>query len=80
MPVIAPARKARVRPCCSPFIAAAAVRRLDRTEMFMPMNPATPDRIAPSTKPMALIRPRNAKTSTATTTPTMPMVVYWRFR
>ena len=58
MPVIAPARKARVRPCCSPICAAAAVRTLERTEMFMPMNPATPERIAPSTKPAAEIGPR----------------------
>jgi hypothetical protein len=58
MPVIAPARKASVRPCCRPFIAAAAVRTFERTEMFIPMKPATPDRIAPSTKPVAEIAPR----------------------
>ena len=35
--------------------AAAAVRTFERTEMFMPMKPATPERIAPSTKPAAEI-------------------------
>ncbi len=80
MPVIAPARKARVRPCCSPLCAAAAVRTFERTEMFMPMKPATPDRIAPITKPVAGIAPRKKKTSAATTTPTMAMVVYCRLR
>ena len=54
MPVTAPARNAMVRPCCSPVRAASAVRTLARTEMFMPMKPAAPDRIAPSTKPAAL--------------------------
>ena len=80
MPVMAPARNAIVSPSCSPFCAAAAVRTLDRTEMFMPMKPATPERMAPSTKPTADTAPRNIATITATTTPTMAIVVYWRFR
>ena len=80
MPVMAPARKARVRPCCNPLCAAAAVRTFERTEMFIPIKPATPDRTAPMTKPIAGKVPRNTNTKTATATPTMPIVVYWRFR
>ena len=36
-----------------------------------------PERLAPV---VAEIGPRNTATRIATTTPTMPMVVYWRFR
>ncbi len=36
MPVMAPERKASVRPPCSDVRAASAVRTLARTEMFMP--------------------------------------------
>ena len=35
------------------LVAACAVRTLARTETFMPMKPAAPDRIAPIRKPMA---------------------------
>ena len=80
MPVTAPARNATVRPACKPVCAAAAVRTLERTEMFIPIKPATPDRTAPTTKPVAEMGPRKYRTITATTTPTMAMVVYWRFR
>ena len=80
MPVIAPARNARVRPACRPDWAAAAVRTFDRTEMFIPIKPATPDSTAPMTKPVAEIVPSVATMISATTTPTMAMVVYWRFR
>ena len=41
MPVIAPARKAMVRPPCRLVRAASAVRTLARTEMFMPMKPVS---------------------------------------
>ena len=80
MPVMAPARKASVRPCCSPVCAAAAVRTLARTDTFMPMKPVAPESTAPSTKPMAEICPSVMKIIAATATPTMAMVVYWRFR
>ena len=80
MPVIAPARNASVNPSCRPFCAAAAVRTFERTEMFIPIKPATPDSTAPITKPIALSAPRATPTITATTTPTMAMVVYCRFR
>ena len=78
MPVIAPARNAMVRPLCRLLRAASAVRTLARTEMFMPMKPAAPDRIAPITKRDRRERPRKKTTMTATTTPTMAIVVYWR--
>ena len=76
MPVIAPARKASVRPAWRPFCAAAAVRTFERTEMFIPMKPATPESTAPITNPVAEIVPSVAAMITATTTPTMAMVVY----
>jgi hypothetical protein len=38
--------------------AASAVRTLARTEMFMPMKPATPESTAPSRKPTASVMPR----------------------
>ena len=76
MPVIAPARKATVRPLCSVPRDASAVRTLARTEMFMPMKPAAPDRIAPIKNPTAEVIPRKRKTRTATTMPTTAMVVY----
>ncbi len=71
MPVMAPARNAMVRPCCSPLLAASAVRTLARTEMFIPTKPVAPDSKAPSTKPLADSAPRKKNTSAATTTPTI---------
>ena len=58
MPVIAPALKASSRPPASEVVAACAVRTLARTETFMPMKPAAPDRIAPIAKPIATRMPR----------------------
>ena len=63
MPVMAPARKAVVRPPCRLVRAASAVRTLARTEMFMPMKPVAPDSTAPMTKAAALSPPRKKKTS-----------------
>ena len=57
MPVTAPALKATSRPSPSDFVAACAVRTLARTETFMPMKPAAPDRTAPIRKPIATICP-----------------------
>jgi hypothetical protein len=39
-----------------------------------------PTSTAPMTKPTAVLVPRNIQINTASTTPTMPIVVYWRFR
>ena len=52
-PVTAPDLKAMSRPAASDSLAACAVRTLARTETFMPMKPAAPDRIAPMAKPIA---------------------------
>ena len=60
--------------------AACAVRTLARTETFMPMKPAAPDRIAPIRKPIATVTESSHQASTKTTTPTMAIVMYWRRR
>ena len=80
MPVMAPALNAISRPPASEEIAAWAVRTLARTETFMPMKPASPERIAPMAKPMPTSQPRVSPTIRKITTPTMPMVVYCRRR
>ncbi len=77
MPVIAPPLKLMFSAALSPFVAAWAVRELARTDTNMPMNPATPDRIAPMAKPMAVSQlPSPRPTARKRTTPTMAMVVY----
>ena len=53
MPVTAPDLKAMSRPPASDSLAACAVRTFARTETFMPIKPAAPDRIAPMAKPTA---------------------------
>jgi hypothetical protein len=49
-------------------------------DTFMPMKPQAPDSTAPITKPMAVLPSRNKPISTASTTPTMAMVLYCRAR
>ena len=44
------------RPPASDLVAACAVRTLARTETFMPMKPAAPDRIAPIANPIATVQ------------------------
>ncbi len=68
------------RPPASDFVAACAVRTLARTETFMPMKPAAPDRIAPMAKPIAIVHDRSSPSTMNTTTPTPAMVMYWRLR
>ena len=63
-----------------PLVAACAVRTLARTDTFMPMKPQAPDSTAPSTKPTAVVPPRKKAISTASTTPTIAMVLYCRAR
>ena len=58
IPVTAPERNAVVSPPCRLVREASAVRTLARTEMFIPMKPVMPDRIAPIAKPTAAIAPR----------------------
>ena len=80
MPVMAPDLNASSRPPASDLVAACATRTLARTETFMPMKPVRPDRMAPMAKPIATSQPSVTPMITKITTPTMPMVVYWRFR
>ena len=63
-----------------PWVAACAVRTLARTDTFMPMKPQAPECLAPTTKPTAVAPSRNTPISTASTTPTRAMVLYWRAR
>jgi hypothetical protein len=81
MPVTAPEVKAIDRPLARLSDEAWAVRTLARTEISMPAKPAAPDRIAPRAKPTGCSHDLKKKASRAmTTTPTMAIVVYWRFR
>ena len=80
IPVIAPPLNATSSAGPMPFVAACAVRTLARTEMFMPMKPHAPDRTAPSTNPPAVVGSRKKKIRTASTTPTIAIVLYWRAR
>ena len=80
MPVMAPALKASSSPPASVLVAACAVRTLARTETFMPMKPVAPESTAPTAKPTATSQPSVKPRMTKITTPTMPMVVYWRLR
>ena len=80
MPVMAPPLNATSSAGPMPRVAACAVRTLARTETFMPMKPQAPDSTAPTTKPSAVRLPRKKKISTASTTPTMAIVLYWRAR
>ncbi len=43
---------------CRPWRAASAVRTFERTETFMPIYPAAPDRMAPIRKPIETWIPR----------------------
>ena len=60
--------------------AASATRELARTERFIPMKPAAPERMPPITNPSAVSTFCSGISSTAITTPTPAMIVYWRFR
>ena len=80
MPVIAPPLKATFNASFMPLVAACAVRTLARTDTFMPMKPQAPDNTAPRKKPIAVETPRPTAMAMTITTPTMPMVRYWRAR
>ena len=75
-PVMAPPRKAICSASFKPVRAASAVRTLARTETFMPMAPAAPERIAPMAKPMAVALSRKIAITINNTRPTAPMVLY----
>ncbi len=80
MPVMAPERKAMLRPLSRLSDAAWAVRTLALTEISMPTKPAAPDSTEPIRKPSAARQPIRKPSTTSTTTPTMAMVMYWRRR
>ena len=80
MPVMAPPLKATCSAALRPLLAASAVRTLARTETFMPMKPAMPERMAPTAKPPAVAQSRARPSTTHSTTPTTAMVEYWRLR
>jgi hypothetical protein len=80
IPVMAPPRKATSSAGPMPRVAACAVRTLARTETFMPMKPQAPESTAPMMKPTAVLPSRKTPISTASTTPTMEMVLYCRAR
>ncbi|NCW22240.1 MAG: diphosphate--fructose-6-phosphate 1-phosphotransferase [Gammaproteobacteria bacterium] len=52
------------------------VASMARTETFMPMKPARPERMAPTAKPPAVTQSRARPRTTQRTTPTTAMVVY----
>ena len=64
----------------TPPRAASATRELARTERFMPMNPAAPERVPPITKPSAVSQFCSSSSRIAIGTATAAMIVYWRFR
>ena len=68
------------RPPASDLVAAWAVRTFARTDTFIPMKPAAPDRIAPIAKPIATVQDSSSPRIMNTTTPTPAMVMYWRRR
>ena len=82
----APPLKATSSALDTPLRADSATRALARTDTFMPMNPAAPEKVPPIRKPMAIRMPSDPWASRATastiasTTATPPMIVYWRRR
>ena len=67
MPVMAPDLKARARPAARLLLEASVVRTFARTETFMPIKPAAPDRIEPIRKPTGTSQLRKAMASTTST-------------
>ena len=70
----------------TPLRADSATRAFARTETFMPMKPAAPEKVPPMRKPIATRMPsascasRAIASTIASTTATPPMIVYWRLR
>ena len=80
MPVTAPPRNATSSAGPMPRRAASATRALARTDTFMPMKPADAEARPPMAKPMATSMDCSGMSTTNSTTPTMPIVVYCRRR
>jgi hypothetical protein len=70
----------------TPLRADSATRALARTETFIPMKPAAPEKVPPIRKPIATRMPSASVASSAmastiaSTTATPAMIVYWRRR
>ena len=80
MPVTAPPRKATSSAGLMPPRAASATRALERTDTFMPMKPAAAEAMPPIAKPIATSMFCSGISAMNRTTPTIPIVVYWRRR
>ena len=80
MPVTAPPRNATSSAGPMPPRAASATRALARTDTFMPMKPADADASPPIRKPTATSMFWSGISATKSTTPTIPIVRYWRVR
>ena len=80
MPVTAPPRNAADSAAPMPERAASATRAFERTDTFMPMKPAAADSRPPIAKPIATRMFCSGISAMNRTTPTMPIVVYWRRR
>ena len=79
-PVTAPALKAIFKPCAKLCIADCVVRTLDLTEIFIPTKPAAPEKKAPMKKPIPELRPKIIQIKKNIIVPTIPIVIYWRFK
>ena len=88
-PETAPPRSDTVTASLRLFCAAAAARTFERTEMYMPTSPATPEAIAPTMKEAPVRMPSSISLSrkptrtpmiTDVATAMMAMVRYWRLR
>jgi hypothetical protein len=77
---MAPPLKATFSALATPPRALSATRALARTDTFMPMKPAAPEKAPPITNPMAVRTSRAMASTMASTTATMPMIWYWRLR
>ena len=82
----APPLNATSRALDTPERADSATRALARTDTFIPMKPAAPEKVPPIRKPMAIRMPSLSEASSATarmtasTAATTAMIVYWRLR
>ena len=75
-----PPLKATSRAGGTPPRAASATLAFERTDTFMPMNPAAPERAPPITKPMPVATSWSSAIRIASGMATMAMIRYWRFR
>ena len=79
-PVTAPPLNASWSAGLIPPRAASAVRRLERTEMFMPTYPAAPLSTAPIRKRTPVFHPSVKVRNRKMTAPIPAMIVYCRLR